>query len=132
MTMKNRILILCVVLVGMCGSTALALDPMGQPAGGLNQGQLSLGIEYSHSEQSLWRSQGYDADFTGLKQEIDKYYVRLGYGISDKTEGFIRLGVSDYEYEREGYSAPWKGDDEAFAMGLGLKTTFHDDDNLKG
>jgi len=129
--MKSRILILCVVSVGMCASTALGLDPMGPPASGLNQGQFDLGVEYSHSEQSLWRSQGYDAAFTGVKQEIDKYFVRLGYGISDKWEGFLRLGLSDYEYEREGYYAPWKGDDDAFAIGLGLKTTFHEDGNIK-
>ena len=74
--MKNRIMILCVVLVGLCGSTALALAPMGPPASGLNEGQLSVGVEYSHSEQSLWRTQGYDADFTGVNQEIDMYFVR--------------------------------------------------------
>jgi hypothetical protein len=131
MDMKNRILILCVVLVVTCGSTALALDPMGQPATGLNQGQIDLGVEYSHSEQSLWRTQGYDADFTGVKQEINKYFVRLGYGISAKTEGFVRLGLSDYEYERDGWAPKWKGDDDAFTIGVGLKTTFSEDENIK-
>ncbi|MHC4642024.1 MAG: hypothetical protein ACYS32_10290 [Planctomycetota bacterium] len=132
--MKNRILILCVVLVGLCGSTALALDPMGPPASGLNQGQFSLGFEYSTSEVDLYRVQSYSSSGHKFDTEIDKYYARLGYGISEKTEGFVRLGLSDFEYERGTYpgSGSWKGDDDgAFALGVGLKTTFHEDGNLK-
>jgi opacity protein-like surface antigen len=133
MEMKNRILILCIVLVVMCGSTALALDPMGPPASGLNQGQFSLGFEYSTSEVDLYREQSYSSSGHSFDIETDKYFVRLGYGISEKTEGFVRLGLSDYEYERGTYpgSGSWKGDDDAFAMGLGLKTTFSEDGNLK-
>ena len=64
---------------------------------------------------------------------MDKLYARLGYGISEKTEGFIRLGISDFDYERgTSGSDTWKGDDDgAFALSVGLKTTFHEEGNLK-
>lgn len=130
--MKNRIMLLCVVLVGLCGSTALALDPMGPPASGLNQGQFSLGYEFSSSEVDLYRSHSYYSEDTAFDTEMKKHYARLGYGISEKTEGFVRLGISDFDYERGAGSGTWKGDDSgAFALGVGLKTTFHEDGNLK-
>jgi hypothetical protein len=130
--MKNKILLLSLVFSMICGSTALALDPMGPPSASLQQGQMNLGFDYSYSDQSLWRTQGYDADFTGMTQKMNKLYARLGYGISNKTEGFIRLGVSDYDYTRDGYYAPWKGDDDGtLAMGAGIKATFFEEENVK-
>lgn len=75
--MEKRILIFCVVLVGLCGSTALALDPMGPPASGLNQGQFSLGFEYSTSEVDLYRVQSYSSSGHKFDTKMDKYYARL-------------------------------------------------------
>lgn len=131
--MKNKVLIVCVVLVGLCASTALALDPMGPPATGLSQGQWSVGLEYAYSEMHLYREQSYSSGGHKFNTEMNKYYARLGYGISAKTEGFVRLGLSDLDYERgTAGNGVWKGDDDgAFTLGLGLKTTFHEDGNIK-
>lgn len=119
-----------VVLVGCFSSVALALDPMGAPKAGLNKGQMSIGIEYSYSDHKL-KWPGYDNQYTGFTQKISKLFARIGYGISDKTEGFLRLGISDYDYAREGNSGPWKGNDSsAFAMGFGLKTTFAENEKV--
>ena len=126
---KFTVLVLLAIIVSMC-STAMALDPMGAPSAGLTQGQKSSGIEYSYSKQKLWRS--VDEETTSMEQEINKVYARFGYGISDKTEGFVRVGVADYEYERAGYYAPWKGDDDtALAIGVGIKTTFAEADGIR-
>ncbi|MBN2456830.1 MAG: hypothetical protein JXB29_09915 [Sedimentisphaerales bacterium] len=78
--MNRRILVITFVVmaIGLLTPATLALDPMGPPAAGLTQGQWSLGAEYSYSEQSLWRTQGYSADFTGVEQEINKIYGKIG------------------------------------------------------
>ncbi|MBN2456831.1 MAG: outer membrane beta-barrel protein [Sedimentisphaerales bacterium] len=40
--------------------------------------------------------------------------------------------MADYEYEREGYYASWKGDDNGtLAIGVGVKTTFSEAPDIK-
>ncbi len=123
MIMKKKLLIVAIV-VGLCG-TALALDPMGPPAAGLSQGQWSAGLEYSNSEMSIVALSKYRNQEHEL--QIHKIYGRVGYGIADNWEGFLRLGGAQMDYYRQkwGYVVEGAGD-YGLAFGGGIKTTFHE------
>jgi len=60
--------------------------------------------------------------------KIDKIYARMGYGISDKWEAFLRLGAADAKGDAdwpEYYSTKGCVDsDLGFAFGFGTKATF--------
>lgn len=142
--MEKRVLLLSVVLmaVGLCGSAALALDPMGPPAAGLKKGQFGAGAEYSYSEMDLKLSEGEWSDnlgssgklasFTSKDVKLHKVYANLGYGITDNWEGFLRLGGASADFK----DVPWGQDeqpdgDTGFAIGFGTKVTFYEERNLK-
>ncbi len=135
--MRKRILLLGVVLmvVGLCASAALALDPMGPPAAGLKKGQFSAGVDYSYSEMKLkfneshYSGGGTLTPFKSKDFRMNKVYANIGYGITNNLEVFLRLGTADVAF-RNNNSDYYNGDYD-FAIGFGTKTTFYERDKLK-
>lgn len=120
--MKKRMLLLGVVLMvaGLWSSAALALTTMGPPMAGLKQGQSGVGFDFSYSEMDV------EVSGLGISETLDDvesfaYLVNLSYGITDNWEAFIRLGLTDVEFEE------FDGSSE-FAYGFGTKVTFEQKD----
>ena len=135
--MEKRILFLAVVIVvGLCASSALALDPMGPPVAGLKEGQVSAGLDYAFSEADLEFDGEFDMFLDGFDPfdpitdkltfeavEMHKAYLTIGYGLADNIEAFLRIGGAraeaikpdryseQYLYNRE-YSSDPVGDFE--------------------
>jgi len=135
--MEKRALLLAVVVVVLCGSAALALDPLGPPTAGLKEGQFRVGIEYFYetSEVQLGGDEGYFAEFN-LVVKVKEHMVtgNIGYGINDNWEVFARVGA---EVEGEGTlqllvpeSITFEGD-ESFVFGGGTKVTFYEQGKAK-
>jgi len=136
MKIRNWIMVMVVLL--LCHSEVLAFDPMGPPTAGLKQNQFSAGAEYLYSEIDL------EADGTptlGLGSDViksiesNKVYGRLGYGLTDDWEIFVRLGAADADPDKSdnsdnvaGYIG---GSDYGFAIGGGTKVTFHESEDGK-
>lgn len=134
------------LIVGLSGTTAVALDPMGPPSTDIEHGQFSIGAEFSHSDTDLELTNGvwteyldgvfYDwGDAVDLKikdLEVNKGYLRLGYGISENCEAFFRMGGSSAEFG----DSIWE-DSEEFesraepSLGFGVKATLFDGGNFK-
>jgi len=115
MVKKMLLFVAVVVVVCLCGSAALALDPMGPPTAGLTQGQWSAGLDYAYSETDhIWDGKfnikdymGYDIWPRPLKDkltmegvEMHKAYFNLGYGIMDNWEIFFRVGGARAEAQK--------------------------------
>jgi hypothetical protein len=146
--MEKKLLVVLVV-VGLCSTAALALDPMGPATAGLKQGKFSAGVDYAYSQMDLQ----YDGDYSFYVENVDIYgtlkdkfklkdtqmhkaYFNLGYGVCDSVEAFVRLGVAnlyakqkargveDY-YAYDVWFDPLDYDsDTGFAVGFGGKVTF--------
>jgi len=132
--------------VSLVAPTALALDPMGPPAAGLAQGQIEIGIDYSHSKMDLELSDGtwielldgvfLDAGealpFTLKNFKASTTYANIGFGATDRLEAFVRVGGttgrfgdSVWQYQEE-----FDGSTD-FAVGGGIKATFFDEGALQ-
>jgi hypothetical protein len=129
--MEKKLLLGVVVVVCLLGSVALALDPMGPPMAGSKKGQWSVGAEYSYSNMELRAINGkigttplVPVDIEDV--EINKIYGTIGYGISDRWEAFLRLGLAEGEGEGNYGSVKGEGDcDSALAIGCGTRATFY-------
>jgi hypothetical protein len=117
--MEKKLLVVLVV-VGLCSTAALALDPMGPATAGLKQGQFSAGLDGAYSEMDLRFDgsftmslgplfDGVDGDFsyppisdklTFENVEIIKGYFNIGYGVMDNVEVFVRLGGASAEMQK--------------------------------
>jgi hypothetical protein len=151
--MEKRIALLAFVLiaVGMSSSAVFALPPMGPPRGLLGENQWAVGVEYAHGETDLEAYGRAQDDPDGLgwldptysKHRIENltsnmFFGRLGYGISDNWDVFVRLGASeardDMTERRVDGSTPneYTGLDcsYGFAWGLGTRATFWRDGDL--
>ncbi|MEE9370665.1 MAG: hypothetical protein V3W45_04245 [Sedimentisphaerales bacterium] len=125
MEKRKRMLLLVVALMVavLWSSAAWALRPMGPPMAGLEQGQYSVGFDFSYSKMNAEIESETVDDIESLA-----YLANLGYGISDNCEAFIRLGlagikdIGDSDQDFEG--------DNQFAYGFGIKGTFAEDDTL--
>ncbi|UCE47427.1 MAG: outer membrane beta-barrel protein [Phycisphaerales bacterium] len=143
---KAVLAVLACAVVCSSAPTALALDPMGPPVAGLEQGQFKTGLEFSFSEMDLETTNGtflelldgvfFDAgeatSFTIKDFEIAKTYLNLGYGFADIFEGFLRVGGTKGEFG----DSIWEDAEEfdsgnGLAVGGGLKVTFLEQDGLK-
>lgn len=117
-----------VVLVGLvlAAGRLYAISPIGPAASTLEQGQVELGFDYTQSEID-----DLPFDFTvevfGLEvretipmsEDIDAWFVKLGYGLVDRGDIFFRLGSTDTEFGGTG-----------FAWGLGGRATLGETDRL--
>lgn len=122
--MEKRMLLLVVALMVavLWSSAAWALRPMGPPMAGLEQGQYSVGFDFSYSKMNLEADGGTAEDVESLA-----YLANLGYGIADNYEAFIRLGLAGITVEDP--DKDFEGDNQ-FAYGFGIKGTFAEDDAL--
>ena len=150
---KKSLLIIVFVLVGLIGSAAFALDPMGPPTAGLHKGKFGLGAEYSHTRMKL-KMHGHESEaqykfsafFDGssskvapfkVKLDMDKVYGYIGYGVTDDWEVFVRLGGMNADWSDNLFptgprtSARNYDGDTGFAYGFGTKKTFYNKDKLE-
>jgi hypothetical protein len=126
--MKGKVLLLSLVVVALCGSSALALAPMGPTTPSLKKGQWGFGAEYTGVDMKLSRSATTgsfkDPDNISLmymNMETNQYSVVVRRGITDNWEGFARIGFADMEYDRPAGSGEWQGDDDDIFLGLGAR-----------
>lgn len=125
--MKGKVLLVSLVVAGICGSSALALAPMGPTTPSLKKGQWGFGAEYTGVDMKL--STGVrPGGFVDADMEINQYSAVIRRGITDNWEGFARIGFADMEYDVPGYAIPdgggdarWKGDDDDIFLGLGTR-----------
>lgn len=129
--MRATIVCMACVLAG----NAFALDPLGAPYGQLQEGQLSVGGEYSCTKAD-WTIVSSTDFLTGIRSgnRFDQGFARLGYGISDAWEIFARLGVSVADIGDLNQS--WRVDklgsgDPELSIGLGTKFTLKESGRLK-
>jgi len=125
MEKRKRMLLLVVALMvaGLWSSAAWALRPMGPPMAGLEQGQYSVGFDFSYSKMDLDIDGGTVGDI-----ESSAYLANLGYGIADNWDAFIRLGLAGITDIGES-GVDFEGDNQ-FAYGFGIKGTFAENDAL--
>ena len=150
---KKSMLIIVFVLVGLIGSAAFALDPMGPPKAGLQKGKFGLGAEYSHTRMTI-TMHGHESETIyewtvpfsqtsrkvakfKVKLDIDKVYGYIGYGLADDWEIFVRLGGMNADWSERLFpiastaSARDYHGDTGFAYGFGTKKTFYSKDKLE-
>jgi hypothetical protein len=145
---KHSIKIVCLglafIVLGMAGSPALALDPMGPPASVLRQGDYKLTLDYSFGQRDLdlsegtWKQRvngvplgsGQSAPLTIDDFEEHRAYAGLGYGLADSWEVFLRLGgvKSTFGDSLWGAGEEFEGDIDYIAGG-GIKATFYEEGN---
>jgi len=148
---RNLFLVVVLLVVGLCGSAALALDPMGPPTAGLKTGQFSAGAEYSDSRMDIelengnylrtvyhlgdpiTSTSGEISSFKIKHLKMHKVYANLGYGITDNWETFLRLGGMNTEFKGDFFSDESKtyNGDTGSAIGFGTKATFYEKGKLK-
>ncbi len=100
-----------ILLLVFCGQ-AYALSFMGPTTTELNQGQYSLGLDYTYSEMDVELS-GYGFSWTE-EIETNILFTNLSYGNTNDWEVFLRLGLVNVEAD------DFDGDTE-FAYGFGTK-----------
>lgn len=134
--------VICVV--GLYSSRALSTT-LGPPIADLKAGQFSAGFDYSHTDIDIETDAKQllliDKEIVGSSQydpldtlKSDMKFTNIGYGISEKYNVFLRLGVAESSIDEghvEGYRHwEWEGDDE-FAFGFGAKATLFEKANCK-
>jgi len=151
--MEKRIALLVVGLIGVCffSSTVLALSPMGPPKASLGQNQWAVGIDYANGTMDLEASSTINETIIHVpdppavaKRRDAKHKIkdlksniimgRVGYGISDNWDAFVRLGIADGKDDidqiyPDSATHQFKGfdGDFGFAWGFGTKATFWED-----
>lgn len=128
------------------GTTSVGLDSMGPPSTNIEHGQFSIGTDFTHSNTDLelnngvwteyldgvFNDWGEAVDFKLKNFEINRGYVRLGYGISDNCEAFFRIGGSSAQFGDSIWEDSEKFDSRAEpALGFGVKATIFDGGNFK-
>jgi hypothetical protein len=159
--MEKRMLWLGLMLmvVGLCSSGALAAT-LGPPAAGLDAGQFRVGVDISSSQTGIdidveSTSQVVVQEFTaGVltkvtpvtgepgkfqfkdKMQNEMVFANLGYGIVDKLEVYLLLGVSDLGFDDDEFGDGSRNLDNEFgssdelAYGFGVKGTIFDSENV--
>ena len=147
--MEKRIalLALALIVVGVCSSITIALPPMGPPRATLQEGQWEFGLEYGYNEMDLQtfgtvkevqvspsvvRVNGY-TEYKIEDLQSNLYLARLGAGVWENWDLFVRFGATDAQDEiTEVLATGALGDQYAdfdggsgFAWGFGTRTTFY-------
>jgi hypothetical protein len=134
------------IMFGLCGPKAFALDMMGPPTAELEKGAFRAGIEYSQSTMELNLIEGRaiiyrDGSLFGsgtvpsltIKDyKVDTLYAAVGYGIFENCEVFLRMGTANATFG----DSLWEENEEFdsknnFAIGAGAKATFYEGFDLK-
>jgi hypothetical protein len=87
------VLAVLVLLVGLSSSTFA--ERWGKPGANLAKGQWSLGTEYNYIEEELELAEPEGMFWPGLGENQavrSQLLVRVGYGLTDKIEGFLKIG----------------------------------------
>jgi hypothetical protein len=142
-SMKNRVLVAGIILVGIMTSASFALDQMGAPAGKLGAGKWSLGADYIYSSQNIdFKNATEDGaapdpeDKSGTIEyvKLQKLYATLGYGLMDKWDVYGRLGGAHLRLHTPSsflfYEQTMSSSIE-LAYGVGTKVTFYEYGNWK-
>lgn len=154
MKKKRDLFAFAVMLMGVFGSVAMAISPMGPPKATLQAGESHIGIEYEYSEMDLeafGSVKVYNLADPPLLQssEFRKYKIenlksnmimgRLGTGLWDNWDVFLRLGVSNAKGDVSEILAngtpkvndQYKDYDGSFgfAWGAGTRATFYQEGN---
>jgi hypothetical protein len=137
---KIQLLSLALIIVGLSGSHAFALDLMGPPSAETEKGMLRGGVEYSFSKIDLDLIEGKATVFrdkallgsgpvdsiTINNFKVNTLYATIGYGILENYELFMRMGTANAKF---GDSLWEEGEDfdsnNNFAIGGGFKATFY-------
>jgi hypothetical protein len=143
--MKIR-LFLVMGLLCLASVQTYALSFMGPPTAELNQGQYSVGYNYSYSIQDLDKVRddlimlnGGIITSTGeslLKIEdltVQRHYLGINCGFTDWWEIYARIGLSDVKGEIQVFGSGQKPEynfDNDFAWGWGMKITFKKNDTI--
>ena len=134
------------LILGLCGSNAFALDLMGPPTAEIEKGMFRAGIDYTFSDMDLeliegkgitYRNgellgSGSAASQTISGFEINTLYATIGYGVFENCEAFLRMGAANATFgdslwdEGENYDS-----DIDFAIGLGIKANFYKEFNWR-
>ena len=128
--MEQKKLLLSIMVVGMISSAALAVAPIGPPVAGLAEGQYSAGLGYAMADLEVEIQGAFpNPGRRGWQNaEVQAYYAKLGYGISDTWCAEVTLGMSGLELDADKLPVTGKdfdGDDK-FMFGLTTKKTLHD------
>jgi len=137
---KIRLCGFALIIFGLCGSNALALDLMGPPTAEIEKGMFRAGIEYAFSDMDLELIEGQgttylDGELLGSGTvasqtisgfEVNTLYATIGYGIFENCEAFVRMGAANATFgdsiwdEGEDFDS-----DIDFAIGAGIKMNFY-------
>ena len=151
--MEKRIALLAFVLVvvGVSSSAVYALPPMGPPKALLGQDRWDVGIEYGNQAMDLEAVGNIteiqvDPEFITVRKgkhnikdlKSNIVMCRVGYGINENWDAFVRLGVADAKSDIEriypdgATPEEYKGFDGSFglAWGFGTRATFWQDDEV--
>jgi len=145
--MEKRIAWFAVILMvlGFSSTVVLALPPMGPPRARLGQDQWAAGLEYGRGEMDLetWSDVTDNTVGVGVTYDYTKFKInglasnmvfgKLGYGVDDNWDAFIRFGAVDAKDEiveepsaGGGAAERYDGFDGGFgfAWGIGSAVTF--------
>ena len=133
--MRRSLLGLVLFVMVLCNLPALGLDFMGPPCASLNQGQYSLGFNYSYSDMDIDVKGRYFGNHEGSiiklpkKLKINKYYGVLGYGIRQKWDVYLLLGTPRLKTEIKHSEEVEIACDPL--LGIGTKLTFYETPQYK-
>jgi hypothetical protein len=147
--MDKRFLVVGLVIVSLCANV-FAFAFVGPPTAELKKGQLSVGFNYSYSNQddSKVKNEWYaievpvddpttpDHGTTKVHSRDIKtqlYYGNIGYGIDDWWQVYVQLGAADVKKDNmdERWGDWWSLNfDNGFAWGWGTKITFAKQDKI--
>jgi len=126
--MEQKKLLLSIMVVGMMSSAALAVAPIGPPVASLAEGQYAVGLGYAMADLEVCFDTGFTTRKSVQNAEVNAYYGKIGYGISDTWCASVTLGMSDLEADAD--QLPVGGSDfdsdAKFMYGLAMKKTLHD------
>ena len=137
--MKNKLLLLGIALtiVMLTVSPALASDPMGPPTAGLNKGEWSTGIEYAYTKMDIESDGIPELDIvacTVKNIDMNKGFLKIGTGLSDNWEIFLRLGAANVDPDKDdnvNNVAGYIGSGSSISAGGGMKATLFKSNNGK-
>jgi hypothetical protein len=143
---KSPIVVLVFLTTCLYSLQAYSLDLMGPPAAELEQGVFEAGIEFTNSKMDIelingfyddfldgaWLESGEAVDVTLKDLKINRTYAKLGYGIFDNVEIFLRLGGLNARFGDSIWLDSEKFESGAeLAGGAGMKLTFFQVEGLK-
>jgi len=151
MEKKIELFIICLIVICLSSSVVVALPPMGPPKALLGQDVWEIGIDYGYQSTDLavvgkvteiqvdppfvWTEKG-KQNIGDLKSHI--IFGRVGYGISENWDAFVRVGVADADGDLERVYTDGTPPDKyggfdggfGFAWGLGTRATFWQDGDV--